>query len=640
MLQWAARRSIGARIFGAFVVMSFITAALGVYSLYVLTAAGRIVAETYDRPLMAINYARAAAQTFTQMEEMLLRRSTATAEDRSHIDQSLESLTANFFGDLDIARERSMAADDRALTEQIKDLVKQWNQRRRAELQATNTSDLNALSEEIADRFDMLVELTTDHGFVERRKAISEISRFEYTNAGALVLALICSAALTLLLARRIVRPLTAAAAVADRIAGGELQAPIPAGGEDETGTLLRSMTVMQDSIRAMIEREVAERRSAQRRFSDALEGVHEGMMLVDADGKIVRANSQIAEFFPIVAPHLVEGANFAAVFSEVEREIAWATNTRTENAVALPDQAKPVPLSSGGEFRLTDGRWIHVSRSVAQDGGFFLFVSNFTEIKQREEAVIEAKKRAEAAYDAKTKFLANMSHELRTPLHSIIGFSEIISQETLGKFENPQYAEFASEILKSGQHLLEIINDVLDLAKSEDRDYVLSADEVDLPEILRMCAKIMEKQCASAELEFTIAIPESRLCVRGEPQKLRQIFLNLLSNAIKFTQRGGKITFSAIALTDSLIRVDVADTGIGMRPEDVPLALSPFGQIDTKLDRAHQGTGLGLALSKKLIELHGGIIHIDTELGKGTTVSVILPVQTEARPQAVAKAS
>lgn len=640
MLQWAARRSIGARIFGAFVVMSLITAALGVYSLYVLTAAGRIVADTYDRPLMAINYARAAAQIFTQMEEMRLRRSTAIAEDRGHIDQSLESLTANFFDDLGIARERSMAADDRALTEQIKDLVKQWNQRRRAELQATNTSDLNALSKEIADQFDMLVELTTDHGFVERRKAISAISRFEYTNAGALVLALICSAALTLLLARRIVRPLTAAAAVADRIAGGELQAPIPAGGEDETGTLLRSMTVMQDSIRAMIEREVAERRSAQRRFSDALEGVHEGMMLVDAGGKIVRANSQIADFFPAVAPHLVEGADFSTVFSEVEREIASATSTAANDAAALPDQPRPAPLSSGGEFRLADGRWIHVSRSAAQDGGFFLFVSNFTEIKQREQTVIEAKKRAEAAYDAKTKFLANMSHELRTPLHSIIGFSEIISQETLGKFENPQYAEFAGEILKSGQHLLEIINDVLDLAKSEDRDYVLSADEVDLTEILRMCAKIMEKQCTSADLQFEIVLPDSRLRVRGEPQKLRQIFLNLLSNAIKFTQRGGKITFSATALSDSLIRVDVADTGIGMRPEDVPLALSPFGQIDTKLDRAHQGTGLGLALSKKLIELHAGILHIDTELGKGTTVSVILPVHIEARPQAVAKAS
>ena len=627
--------SIGAKIFGAFAIMTLITAALGGYGFYVLARAGQIVVNTYDRPLMAINYARSAGLTFAQMEKQLLLREMAPPAERADIDRTLDTLTGNFFGDLDVARQRSLADDERAVNDDIKTLVEQWSELRHRDTAGQSTRGIEALSAQIANRFDMLIELTTGASFVERRKAVWSISRFKITSMAALGLALALSATLTLILARRIVRPLAAAAVVADRIAEGDLQAPIPRGGRDETGILLHSMTVMQDNIRAMIAREIAERQSAQRRFADAIESAHEGMMLVDAGGHIVRANSQMAEFFPSLADRLGEGIDFAAVFAEAERQL----DGQTADGAPARDSGTGL-LALGGEFRLADGRWIRVSRSATQDGGFFLFVSNFTEIKEREESFKQAKRQAEAASEAKTRFLSNMSHELRTPLHAIIGFSEIISAESLGTVENRQYVDFADDILKSGRHLLDIINYVLDFAKTEARQFALNPEDVDLGGELSVCARMVAAQCAAAQLEFSATLPDGPIPVRGEAAKLRQIFLNLLSNAIKFSKPGGSVALSAAFLRGGRVRIDVADEGIGMRPEDILVALSPFGQIDSKLSRKYEGTGLGLALTKRLVELHGGTLTIDTAPGRGTTVSVILSVQAESAPRLRAAAS
>ncbi|MGH7088618.1 MAG: histidine kinase dimerization/phospho-acceptor domain-containing protein, partial [Stellaceae bacterium] len=438
------RGSIGAKIFGAFIAMSLITGALGVYGLYVLSAAGRIVVYTYDRPLMAVNFARLANLTFSQMDKGWLQRRIAAPEKQADIDRSLDRLTKSFFEDITVAWQRSLAADERAVILEIRDLVTEWGERRseKAPRSGPAADAEDALARRITERFDMLIELTTDHSFVERRKAVGAIAEFQYTSVVVLVLALLLAAALTLMLARRIIRPLTAAATAADRIARGELEAPIPSGGKDETGILLRSMRVMQDSIRAMIEREAGQRRSAQGRLVDALESSHEAMVLVDADGKIVHANHQLAQFFPDASERLIPGAEFSAEFSTVARGAA------------------PVDLlSSGGEVRLPGGRWARVSRSGTRDGGFLLVVSDFTEVKQREESLSEAKRQAEEANAAKSNFLANMSHELRTPLNAIIGFSEIISTERFGKVQNSRYATYADYILQSGRHLLDIIN-------------------------------------------------------------------------------------------------------------------------------------------------------------------------------------
>jgi len=235
------------------------------------------------------------------------------------------------------------------------------------------------------------------------------------------------------------------------------------------------------------------------------------------------------------------------------------------------------------------------------------------------------AKREAEAANASKTRFLANMSHELRTPLNAIIGFSEIISGQFFGALGNARYLDYSGDILRSGRHLLAVINDVLDLSKSEAGKMVLAARETDMRDVLKDCVTMIREQCAEAGLTLSVTGMEHALPMTGDAAKLRQIFLNLLSNAIKFTEKGGKVSLDACSTADS-IAVTVADTGIGMDPEDVEIAFQPFSQVDNRLERRYEGTGLGLPLTKALVDLHKGSIVIDSARGKGTRITISFP--------------
>ena len=616
-------RSIRTAIFAAFVAMGLITGGLGAYGLYVLFAAGKLVVQTYDGPLMAINYARSASLSFSRMDKELLRRAIAPGEDYAEIDKLIGELREVFLADLSVAEQRALAPNERVVIGEIKRLFAEWNAHRLAGGDPVTDGELLRLSNQLVDRFDVLTELIAGHTFVERRKAIWAINDYEYYSLGALALALVLSAIISFLLARRILRPLSAAAVVADRIAAGDLNMPIPMGSRDETGALLRSMSFMQQSIRVMMEREMAQRRSAQNRLIDALESSQEGMALIDADGKIVVANSQIAHFFPSVAPYLVEGADFSSVMSLIRSKIASRMEASGRaDMVPAGDSA----LFAAGECEIDDGRWVRFSRSETQDGGFFLFLSDFTDIKQREEHFKQAKREAEEASMAKTSFLANMSHELRTPLNAVIGFSEIISGQILGQIGNQKYVGYAEDILQSGRHLLDIINSVLDLAKSEAGKLQLMPETVDLRRVLESSATMIREQCRAAELSFDVIYPETPLLVIGETAKLRQIVLNLLSNAVKFTNPGGSLLLAAREADGDRVEIRVTDSGIGMTKDEIPIALAAFGQVDSSLSRRYEGTGLGLPLTKVLVELHGGELAIVSEPGVGTTVFVYLP--------------
>jgi signal transduction histidine kinase len=216
------------------------------------------------------------------------------------------------------------------------------------------------------------------------------------------------------------------------------------------------------------------------------------------------------------------------------------------------------------------------------------------------------------------------MSHELRTPLNAIIGFSEIFRDQLFGELGNPKYREYAGNILESGRHLLAIINGLLDLAKSDAGKLQLDAEPLDLRTIIDGCATMMREQCLRGQLQLNVERGEDELIVWGDAAKLRQILLNLLSNAAKFTEPGGRVSIAATAERDT-IACRVADTGIGMAPEDIPVALTPFSQIDSRLARRYAGTGLGLPLTKALVNLHGGTMTIDSAPNRGTTVTVTL---------------
>jgi signal transduction histidine kinase len=298
-----------------------------------------------------------------------------------------------------------------------------------------------------------------------------------------------------------------------------------------------------------------------------------------------------VARFFPSCASQFVAGAPFSAVVATIRPLLA--TGRDIDASAPMAWEAAP----SAREYQLADGRWIRISRSNTHDGGFLLFLSDFTEIKRREEHFRESQRIAEEASSAKSSFLANMSHELRTPLNAIIGFSEIIASELFGEVNNPKYVEYAGNIMQSGRHLLDIVSGVLDLAKSEAGKLEVRLESVDLRKIFDECATMMRDQCARAQLKLEVPRCEQALLVRGEPAKLRQIVLNLLSNAVKFTLPGGAVSLTAGAGQPGFWQIEVADTGIGMSETQIAVALAPFGQVDSSPARRYAGTGLGLPL-------------------------------------------
>ncbi len=602
--------SIGARIFGAFIAMSAIIAILGAAGYFILSAAGNMAVTTFDGPLMAINFARAAQTDFTdlQMDELLFEH--ATPDEQKKITAEIDETVVTFNDDLTIAEQRSFNADEKLLIRQIRALVTQWRDTRaRGDLAA-----LAKLDTQIDDKFDLLVELNTDHSFVSRRETVTNVTSYRYATIGATILALLLAAAITLFLRRRIIRPLADAAQVADRIAKGQLQTEIPPGGNDETGALLKSMTVMQDSIREMMSRETQLRLSAENRLADALETSREGVILVSPDGRIVLANSSLRDFFPAIAGSLVSGAPFADALRLIQTQLA-----------VTPNQPGGADLTGHAELELANGRWVRITASATSDGGSIMLLSDFTLVKEREESLRRATRAAEAANAAKTRFLANMSHELRTPLNAIIGFSEIIHGQLFGAIGNDRYLDYSGDILRSGRHLLDVINSVLDLAKSESGRMMLDIRPSDIGEVLKDCVTMVKEQIAGAGLEFEVSGLDQTLPLKGDPAKLRQIFLNLLSNAMKFTPSGGKVWLDA-KLTADGVTVTVGDNGIGMSPQDLDVAMQPFGQVDNRLERKYEGTGLGLPLTRAFVELHGGLMRFESARDQGTRVFVTFP--------------
>ena len=236
------------------------------------------------------------------------------------------------------------------------------------------------------------------------------------------------------------------------------------------------------------------------------------------------------------------------------------------------------------------------------------------------------ARQAAEAANRAKNQFLATMSHELRTPLNAILGFSEIIAQQAFGPEAVRQYADYALDINTSGRHLLELINDILDIAKIEAGKLEIQPENLDLEDVLDSCRRLCAVKARERGVKLALDIAPGARLVFADMRAIKQILFNLLTNAVKFSELGGTVTLAARRLDGDRVELSVSDTGIGVEAEQVPRVFEPFHQLDNSYNREAGGTGLGLALVKALTELHGGTVEMQSTPGEGTCVRLVFP--------------
>lgn len=350
------------------------------------------------------------------------------------------------------------------------------------------------------------------------------------------------------------------------------------------------------------------------------------GIFQTTATGTYLAANRALAEIYGYPSRDAMLEA-----LTDIGRQL-YVDPRRRDDFVRMMREDGSVSAFESQVYRL-DGEIIWISesgREVRNAAGEFLYfegtVEDITVRKNAERELQAAKEQAEAASRAKSAFLANMSHELRTPLNAILGFSEILKDELLGPLGDDRYREYASDILHSGKHLLNVINDILDLTKIEAGHLDLDEQPVDVVGMLAACERYFMEDVDRAGIMLNIENPNDEWTLSADPKRLKQILLNLLSNAIKFTP-AGEVKLHTGRGVGGGFYFCVSDTGIGMSEAHLAKAMLPFQQIDTSLARRYDGTGLGLTLTKSLVEMHGGWLELASELGKGTTVTVHLPL-------------
>src|SRR5512143_496230 len=410
-----------------------------------------------------------------------------------------------------------------------------------------------------------------------------------------------------------------------------------------EPGLHLIGIAVDITEQKSLVEKTVA----ADMRLRDAIETIPEAFVLWDADNRLVLCNSNFQELHNLPDEAITVGASYESV-------VAAGSKPVVRNKIVNADRS--IPGARTFEAQLEDGRWLHISERRTKDGGYVSVGTDITALKTHEEKLVDSEKRlmatvndlrtsqqrsaelaekyaeektrAEEANQAKSKFLANMSHELRTPLNAIIGFSEIMESGMFGPLGAEKYHQYCGDIRSSGQYLLEVINDILDMSKIEAGRLRLDFDDIGLDTLLNDAMRVVSARAEDKALQVTARI-SPQLKLRADRRALKQVALNLLSNAIKFTPTGGRIMVRGRATSHCII-LSIADTGIGIARDALARLGRPFEQVESQLTKSHQGSGLGLAISKSLVELHGGRMRIRSTLGKGTLVVVRLPLEPQ----------
>ncbi|MCJ9747823.1 ATP-binding protein [Neorhizobium sp. BETTINA12A] len=389
----------------------------------------------------------------------------------------------------------------------------------------------------------------------------------------------------------------------------------------------------------------------ADQRLADAIECTSEAFVLWDKNDRLVMCNTHFQQAYGLPDSVLVPGTERHAVNSAAARPVI-------ERRVADPDGSG---LSRTTEVQLADERWLQINERRTRDGGLVSVGTDITLLKRHQERLRDSerrlmatigdlsssqkklerqkselsvananyqaeKERAEAANKAKSEFLANMSHELRTPLNAILGFSEILANGMFGPLGSPKYSEYSKDIHDSGKHLLNVINDILDMSKIEAGHMRIQCEAVDLKPLIEESLRLTTISAQDKEIAIHQRLCDS-LHMVADRRALKQVMLNILSNAVKFTNHGGRIELRARKLEKGVL-LTIADTGIGIPMDALNKIGQPFEQVQSQYAKSKGGSGLGLAISRSLIGLHGGKMRIRSRVGEGTVVSLLIPDQ------------
>lgn len=365
--------------------------------------------------------------------------------------------------------------------------------------------------------------------------------------------------------------------------------------------------------------------RESEQRFKAIMDHVPAALFLKDTEARYLLINRQFQAWFG-VDPVTVIGKNAYDLYPP-ERAERYAQGDRKilgDWQVTTDEVVIPSPTGEIKNYTLTKFPIFNAGEAA----GFGGVMIDITERTQADYELRQSENRAEMANRAKSEFLANMSHELRTPLNAIIGFSEIIKSGMLGPDNGGKTLEYASDIFDSGQHLLDLINDILDISKIELGSEKPNDVEIVVPQLIDSVLVLMRERARGANVRIQTNFHSDLPLLRADERKLKQILINLMSNSIKFTHAGGQVTLDARSHPEAGYEFIISDTGIGIAPEDIAKALQPFGQIDSDLNRKYPGTGLGLPLAVELAEMHGGSLDISSKPGVGTTITVRFPTE------------
>jgi len=395
----------------------------------------------------------------------------------------------------------------------------------------------------------------------------------------------------------------------------------------------------------------------AEARLRDAIENISEAFVLWDANDRLILCNRNYAAFYQIDPSVLKPGARRREVIAAASAPIEILHQEAPADAQSDPSASKSIAKVT--ELQHVGNRWIHVNTQGTSSGGQVTVGTDVTPLKEQEAELVKnegrlkkyveelkkseaklrresaeraelamkyaaEKTRAEEAARSKTEFLSNMSHELRTPLNAVMGFAQIMEDGLYGPLGDDRYHQYTNHILESSQHLLELINDILDMSKIESGKMELHQEDIRLDEVIQSCARFIEPKVFEAGLQLSLEIP-SLPSVYADQRATKQTLLNLLTNAVKFTPRSGIITIQG-EVHDDYVAISVKDTGIGISEQDLKRIGKPFEQIENQESKKHRGSGLGLALSKSLMKLQGGTLVVQSKLGLGTKVRITLP--------------